>query len=725
MLRIFPTVLVLFSATSLFAATFAGVEVPAPPPPQPVVDTHWGVQIEDPYRFLETTSDPGVQRYMRGQADATAAILAKIPGRERLLARIREIDAATPAVVNSVRRDTRGGLFFTKRTASDNQYKLYWREKPDGPDVLIVDPDVETKAKGTPHAISAMVPSPDGQRLAYTMAAGGGEIGSIRVIDVATRKEATPPIDRVWDGVVVWLEDGSGFFYTRMAEGYDQRPRAERYMDRHTWLRLLENPGKDVAVFGGGLFDVAIERSASAVVVPIPGQNLAAAVVAHGVDPNRSLYLSELDAVLAGKPKWRKVFDQSALVKGVAAAGGYLYAVTAADAPRYKLLRASLPAADLARAETAIAPGDGVLDEIAAAKEGLYVTRREGVAKRLYRIAHRPDAKPEAIALPLEGEVDLRDANPRLEGALLEIGGWTHAARHYSLAATESRPAEMNLVERGRFDAPAGLIAREVNVKSHDGVEVPISIIARADVKLDGRGPAIVYGYAAYGIVNEPRWAPTTLAWIEQGGILVVVHARGSGLLGDGWRRAGWKATKPNTWKDGIAAAEWLIANGYTSKGRLAVYGGSAGGIFVGRAITERPDLFSAAVIAVGNTDSLRSETRANGAGNIPEYGTFTKEDEFHALRAMSTYANIKPGAAYPAILLEHGVNDARVDVWMSLKTGTRFAAASSSGKPVLMRLEYDAGHGPGATRVQSQARSADRWAFLLWQAGVAEFQPR
>jgi prolyl oligopeptidase len=243
-------------------------------------------------------------------------------------------------------------------------------------------------------------------------------------------------------------------------------------------------------------------------------------------------------------------------------------------------------------------------------------------------------------------------------------------------------------------------------------------------MKLDGRNPAMLYGYGAYGNVEEPAISPRFLAWLEEGGILAVAHVRGGGIYGDEWRRAGWKTTKANTWKDGIAAAEWLVANGYTSRDRLSIYGGSAGAIFVGRAITERPDLFAAAVIGVGNTDSVRSETRANGAGNIPEYGTVKIEEEFRALLAMSPYANIKPATAYPSVMFEHGVNDTRVDVWMTLKTGSRFAASTSSGKPVLMRLEYEGGHGVGDTREQAQKRVADRWSFFLWQAGKPGFQP-
>ncbi|HQW39516.1 MAG TPA: prolyl oligopeptidase family serine peptidase, partial [Usitatibacteraceae bacterium] len=330
----------------------------------------------------------------------------------------------------------------------------------------------------------------------------------------------------------------------------------------------------------------------------------------------------------------------------------------------------------------------------------------------------------QAVPMPFEGNIDIVDADGDMPGLVLTLGGWTRAAKHYLLAGAGASATPLALAPAGRYDEPAGIVSREVVVKSHDGVAVPVSIISRADIRLDGRSPAMLYGYGAYGIVEEPGWSPRLLAWLERGGVFAIAHVRGGGIFGDAWHRAGWKTTKHNTWKDGIAAAEWLVAQGYTAKDRLSIYGGSAGGIFVGRAITERPDLFASAVVGVGNTDSLRSETRANGAGNIPEYGTFTKEDEFRGLAAMSPYANVKAGTAYPAVLFEHGVNDIRVDVWMTLKTGSRLAAATSSGKPVLMRLEYDAGHGPGATRDQAQRRTADRWAFMLWQAGAEGFQP-
>ena len=709
-----------------FAISVAGVEIPAPPPPKNVIDTHWGTAVDDPYRFLENTTDPEIQKLMRAQADAAYAILAKIPARERLLARVKEIDADTPAVISGVDRDARGRLFYLKREAKDNQFKLYRRDTPAGAEVLMVDPEVAMKATGKPHAIGAFEPSPDGKLLAYSISASGSEIGTLHVIDTGTRAEVTPVLDRIRFGAVSWLEDGSGFFYTRLQESYEARPRAERYLDTNTFLRLLAEPAKDRAVFGPGLYpEVAIERAAGAAVFAVPGEPYVAAFVYHGVSRNRSLYLADRKGVLEGKPAWRKVFDQSALVESATAASGYIYVKTAKDAPRYRVVRMPLAAPDLDKAETVIAAGDGVVGDIAAAREGLYMTRREGVVKRLYRIAYGAGAAPQAMSLPLEGTVGIRHAHPLHEGAVLQIGGWTRAAKHYVLGARDARPELLPLAAPGKFDAPAGITAREVMVKSHDGVEVPLSILSRTDIKLDGRNPTMLYGYGAYGSVEEPAWSPRTLAWLEAGGVFAIAHVRGGGIYGDAWHRAGWKTTKPNTWKDGIAAGEWLIANGYTTRERLSIYGGSAGAIFVGRAITERPDLFGAAVIGVGNTDSVRSETRANGVGNIPEYGTVTREDEFRALVVMSPYANVKPGSRYPAVLFEHGVNDTRVDVWMTLKMGSRLAASSVSGKPVLMRLEYDAGHGIGATRDQAQQRLADRWSFFLWQAGVPEFQPR
>lgn len=253
---------------------------------------------------------------------------------------------------------------------------------------------------------------------------------------------------------------------------------------------------------------------------------------------------------------------------------------------------------------------------------------------------------------------------------------------------------------------------------------MPLSILTRKDARHDGGLPTIVYGYGSYGSTEDPFFNPRVYAWLERGGAFAVAHVRGGGAFGEEWHLAGRKANKPNTWKDGIAAAEWLIANRYTDKSRIGIYGGSAGGIFVGRAVTERPDLFAAAVPVVGTMDGLRFEFAANGVANIPEFGTVSDEAEFRALLAMSTYEHIETGTRYPGLMFVHGVNDIRVPVAQSLKAAARFADASASERPVLLRLEYDSGHGQGSSRAQQQQRTTDIWTFFLWQFGVAGFQP-
>ncbi len=708
--------------SSATAATFAGVEVPPPLPPQPVVDVHWGVSVEDPYRFLENTSDAKVQAWMRQQSDATAAILARLPGRDRLRARLAEIDAEVPAVISQLHRDARGRYTYLKRAAGENQLKLYRRDSLDGAERLLVDPEAIAKATGKAHAIGSFEPSPDGKLVAYSLSASGTEIGSMHVIDAATGKEVMPAIDRIRGGGADWLPDSTGFFYSRLAEDWQARPRSERFMDHRTYLRRLAQPAADRVVFGPGVHDsIPLDRNDSSNVVPARGNDLVFAVVHHGVQREQSLYRASLKDVLAGTPDWTKLFDAGARVRGVGFADRWLYLHSADDAPRFKLLRLPIDG-DLASAQTVVAHSERVLTGFQVARDGVYITRRDGVVDGLERLSHAPTPQLAVVKLPVEGTVRLTHADEDQDGAIVALGGWTRVARHYAVEAAAVRP--LGIVPAGRFDAPEGIEAREVKVASHDGVEVPASILMAPGTKLDGRNPLILYGYGAYGIVEQPSFSPAMLAWLERGGIFVIAHVRGGGVYGDAWHRAGWKTTKPNTWKDGIAVAEWLIKSGYTSRERLSVSGGSAGGIFVGRAITERPDLFSAAVVSVGNVDQVRSETRANGAGNIPEYGTVQKEDEFKALLAMSPYASVRPGTPYPAVLLEHGVNDSRVDVWMALKFASRLSAATTSGNPVLLRLDFDAGHGVGRTREQARAQTADRWSFLLWRAGHPEFQP-
>ena len=695
---------------------------PAPFPPGNTQDTFFGTVVGDPYRALEDIGNPDVVAWAKSQGDYARGTLDSLPGYAALRKRVVELDESAPAVVFTVRLDAKGNLYFTRRTAQENTYKLYRRDAS-GAETLLVDPDDWQKDIGKPHAINYFTPSQDGTLIAYGISPAGSEDASMYVMDVATRKHIGEPIDRARFPQVSWRPDGRSFVYMRLQERKPGMPATEKYQNSRVWLHEVGRPASaDVAVAGMDVSPrMAVRRADLPFVAIIPGSRYAVAAVENGVQREVALYTAPVASL--GKPDapWTRICDFADKVIRWAVHGEDIYLLTYRDSPRFSIIRTRLGAPDLSQATTVVPASDRVLTNFAAAKDGLYIEARDGNVKRLMRRTWGAPAA-QAVAVPVEGGVDIMATRQELDGAIVALAGWTRARQIYAVGRV-GKVTNTGLQPLGAFDAPEGYVTTEVKVKSHDGALVPLSITHRAGVKLDGSNPTLLYGYGAYGITEEPRYNATRLAWLERGGVYAVANVRGSSVYGYDWYKAGYKATKPNTWKDFIACAEYLIEQKYTTSARLGILGGSAGGILVGRAMTERPDLFAAVVPAVGALDMVRMETTANGIPNIPEFGTVTREEEFRALLAMSSYHHVKEGVAYPAVMLLHGVNDTRVDYWHSSKMAARLLAATTSGKPVLLNLDYDAGHGVGSTKVQRQRETADYYAFLLWQTGHPDFQ--
>ena len=364
-----------------------------------------------------------------------------------------------------------------------------------------------------------------------------------------------------------------------------------------------------------------------------------------------------------------------------------------------------------------------MIRNIAAAQDALYVQAIDGGIGKLTRVPYG-GGSASFVSLPFEGDVTLAATDQRVPGTLLDMTGWTKASKIYAYDPAKQSVTDTGLQPAGPFDNPGGLESHEVKARSYDGTLVPLSIIYKSGLKLDGSNPTLMVGYGAYGISEDPHFDPRFLAWFERGGVFAVAHVRGGGEYGEDWHLAGKLLTKQNTWKDFIACAEYLIEQKYTSSARLAIEGGSAGGITIGRSITERPDLFAVAIDAVPMSDVVRAEFTPNGPPNIPEFGTVKKADGFKALYAMSAYHHIKDQTPYPAVMVTTGFNDPRVISWEPGKMAARLQAATSSGKPVLLRVDYDAGHGIGSTKTQREQELADEMSFALWQFGVAGFEP-
>ncbi len=695
-------------------------------------DTFFGTKVADPYRAMENRKAPEVAAWMKAHSDHAHRTLASYGMRDSLLASIKKYEDSVSARVTQLTRVPGGRVFFEKRGVSDNQYKLYTRNAQ-GEDKVLVDPEVfAKKSGGKPYAINWYAASPDGSRVAYGMSAAGSEDASLRVVDVATGKQLGGVIPRADYGGVAWTQDSKRLFFTQLQPLKPGASPVEKYQDtRVVSLTVGADKANPKPVLQRGSRGVVMSREESPVLAFSDDGRHAFAVIINGVQRELRVYSSDARAFLAGKPVWKKLFDQDAGIVSFSYAQGTLYAITHKGAPRYKLMAGALEGFDASKAATLVPAGERVLTGIAAAADALYLEQREGNVKRLSKLALLKDgvgnagAAPTPVPLPIDGsfvlsvdESGLSAANPRLPGLLLELQGWTRARQIFEVAADGS-VRNTGLQPTGPFDARDDLVATELACKSHDGAMVPMSVIHKKGVALDGNLPTLLYGYASYGITEEPIFSTHRLAWVDAGGVVAIANPRGSSALGQDWYKAGFQSTKPNTWKDFIACAETLIAQKYTQPAKLGIYGGSAGGILVGRAMTERPDLFAAVVSAVGALDTVRSELEPNGVPNIPEFGTHKNEAGFRALLAMSTYHQIQDGVKYPAVMLTHGVNDPRVEVWHSTKAAARLMAASSSGKPVLVRLDYNAGHGVGNTKAQQQTERADVYAFLMHHMGV------
>jgi prolyl oligopeptidase len=711
----------------LFAQPLPTSPLPPPPPVapvKPVQDTYFGTTLTDPYRYIENVkTDPAVQAWYKGQADYARAVLDRIPGRKAILDRLIELSNTSPTRVTEV-AEVPGRIFYLERKSGENQFKLYTRAGWSAPEQLLVDPDTLKGPDGAPVAINYYAPSTNGTYVAYGASHGGSEDAAIHVIETTTGKDTGLTIPRGQFGGIDWRDDESGFYYNQLQKLPPNAPSTLEYQDSQMrYHRLGTDPEQDPVVFGtakpGGATITPVEIPG---IVTIYGDPRVFAMIQDGTRNEYALYASTLADLDAGHAQWRRLFDFDDLVVSHAVHGDDLYFVTFKGAPRSELKETTVSAPDLAKAKVIIPPGQPVVESVAAAKDTLYIELLDGGIFRMQRLAYSTGAQPVEIDLPVKGSIDDVVVDPRFNGVKFLLGSWTDTGGYYVFDPITGQTTDTHLQPRGPDDQPADLVSEEVKVPSHDGVLVPMSIIHKKGIKLDGTNPCWLTAYGSYGVVDTPVFSPVYLAWYERGGIFAEAHVRGGGAYGEEWHKAGQKLTKPNTWKDLIACGQWLVDKGYTSPSHLGISGGSAGGITVGRALTERPDLFKAVVAQVGVLNAIRSETDSNGVPNIPEFGTVTEPDGFKALYEMDAYHHVVGGVKYPAVMLTTGINDPRVPPWEPGKFAARLQQA---GDPlVLLRVDYAAGHGIGSTKTQRLEVMADLMAFFLWQFGVPTFQP-
>jgi prolyl oligopeptidase len=706
--------LVAAALTRRFALAAPGV--PAAPVARVAIvrDTYFGETLSDPYRWMENDQDPEWLPFLKGQNAHARAVLDRIPGRAALLKRIEQLSGDT-AVTRRVQR-AGGKLFFEQRPVGADNFKLFVQEG--ALRRVLIDPTALTSASGH-QSLDWWRASPDGSHLVYGLSKDGSENSILHVLKVADGTDLPEHIADTEGANPSWLDDGTGFFYTQLTGKVDT---PERYLDAQArFHRLGSDPASDPILMKRGQDpQVAYERIQRPEIVTFRGAQSAILVLSDVRTELRLLIAPVADAV-AGKAHWLPVAGFADEVTDIEIDGDTVYLLANQGHPRGRVLKATTAAPAVASATEIIPQSELVIEALAPARDGLYLRLLDGGISRLHRLGR--DGKVTDITLPFDGTLSALATNLSLDGALFSFAGWLEPADIYSLDAA-GHVAATGLTPKPAIDV-SGYESQRLFATAKDGTRIPYSIIHKKGLKTDGQTPAWISAYGSYGIVAyTPNFAGRLLALIDAGFIVGFANVRGGGEYGRDWHKAGQLANKPNTWRDLIAVCEDLCSRNYTAPARLAIGGRSAGGITVGRALTERPDLFAAVIDGVGWSNPLRYVAEQNGYGEEPEWGAISEESGYRALKGIDSYQAVKPGTAYPAVLLTTGVTDPRVAPFHVGKMAARLQAATTSHRPILLRVDFDAGHGIGSTRSQQDREAADTYAFLLWQTGVKAYQP-
>ena len=697
-----------FGSGPMYAA-----DVAAPPTEShPVFDTLHGVKVADPYRWLENSADPKVQAWSEAQDQRTRRYLDAIPQRAMVYKRLyRDISATSSS-------------YYGFTAAGDHVFANYYQPPKQQSMVavlsnaldpasarVIVDPNA-INPKGTT-AVDWFVPSHDGKLVAVSMSENGSEDGTLYLFDVASGKEVGPRIPRVQfptaGGSAAWSSDSKGFWYTRYP-GSERSVEDQHFYQQIYFHRLGDDPAHDAYVLGKDFPKVGeIQLSTHY------DKDLLVVSVENGDGGEYAHYLIDAN----GRVRQIAKFSDK-IVSLTAGADGTLYLVSRNNAPRGKLLKMQPGTADLAGAQLIVPESDAVIQPggaVTPTDSALYVAELIGGPSRIAIFDHAGHSKG---ALPLPNVSAVTEIEPLSDGSLL------HDVRSYlrpeyiarytekTAASTETKLGRTSPVSFGDTE-----VIREM-VKSKDGTQVPINIVRRKGTPLNGTNPLLLYGYGGFSVSEIPIFLNSFVRiWLDAGGVYVDANLRGGGEFGEEWHSQGALTHKQNVFDDFIAAAEHLIAEKYTDRAHLAIMGGSNGGLLMGAVLTQRPELFRAVVSQVGIYDMTRVELDPNGAFNITEFGSVQDPAQFKAMYAYSPYHHVTTGTAYPALFMQTGATDGRVNPAHSRKMAASLQAATTSGHPILLSIDSHAGHGIGSSLSSQVNKQADDIAFLFDQLGM------
>ena len=712
--------LVVLFSLSLVAAVFiengnaaGGASVPssstAGPPTaeqKPVVDDLHGHKITDPYRWLENGSSPETRQWVDEELAYTRSMLDPLPEREQLRERLTQLLS-----IGAISAPQLGGkyYFYTRREGTENQPVLLVREGLHGKDRALVD--VNALASDGTIALDWWQPSEDGRYVAYGTSPSGSEKSTLRVVETATGKLLSDAIEETRAASVAWKLDDSGFYYTRYPKKGEVPSGQENY-NRHIFYHQLgSDPAKDALIFGQGRDpedwpDVQLSNDGRWLLI----------TVAEGWTKTE-VYLQDL---FAGTPAVR-ITEGKNFLYGGEIVDGKVYIVTNEDAPRYRAFVADTASPARSNWKEIIPQTDAVLDG-ANVVNGLLLAQYEKDVSSQLQLLDLSGKPLGEVKLPAIGTVNGIGGKWNRKEVFFAFQSFTIPDEIYQIDLKDSSTSLWSKVDAPGIE-PANYEVKQLWFKSKDGTRVPMFVFHKKGIELNGQSPTLLTGYGGFNVSLTPSFMADRYLWLEHGGVFAVANLRGGAEFGEDWHRAGMLGKKQNVFDDFIAAAEYLIAQKYTDKNHLAIRGGSNGGLLMGAAFTQRPDLFRAVICQVPLLDMLRYQNFQIAKLWIPEYGSADDPKQFEWLYAYSPYQHVHAGEEYPAILFMTADTDTRVDPMHAKKMTALMQAEAANGRskqrPILLRIDTKAGHGAGKPIAKQVDDLVDIYSFLFWQLGM------
>ncbi len=666
------------------------------------IDTFHEFEVADPYRWLEADvrQSPEVQAWVDAQSKFTEAYLAEIPERTRIQRRLTEL---WDYPKYSAPSEAGGRYFFRQNNGLQNQAVLYVADRLDAEPRVLLDPN-SWSADGTV-ALSAAVPSRDGNLLAYTVSDAGSDWTTLRVLDVSTGQPRSDELKWLRWGGVSWLKSGEGFYYGR----YPQPEPGEEYqslaLNHMIYFHKLGTPQEEDRLIyqrpdePRWTFGLSLTEDERFLVIEI-GKSTD--------NQNQVFYRPAADE----DGDWIALVDDFAnQFSWVGSDGRTFYFFTDLDAPTKRVVAMDLDHPGRDRLREIIPAAAETLESVSLVNHQLIASYLKDATSQI-RIVSLEGQPIREVQLPGLGTASGFGGHPDDTETFYSFSSYTIPSNiyRYDLTTGTSQRWRQSEVD---FD-PDQFESRQVFYPSRDGTRIPMILSYRKGLELDGQRPTLLYGYGGFNISITPQFSISYLAWMEMGGIVAVANLRGGGEYGEAWHLAGKTVHKQNVFDDFIAAAEWLIEEGYTSSQRLAIHGRSNGGLLVGAVLVQRPELFGACLPAVGVMDMLRYPLFTAGRFWVDEYGTVDDAAEFAALRKYSPYHNLRPGVRYPATLVTTADTDDRVVPMHSFKFAAALQHAQAGDEPTLIRIETRAGHGAGTPTSKLIENVADQWSFLV-----------